>query len=138
MHFTITNTARLKKKRKDLRKKQTDVEKLLWLNLRNKQLNSIKFYRQYSIGPYILDFFCYEQKLAVELDGGQHSENDQSIYDEKRTQYLNRYGITLLRFWNNEVIINLDGVLDRISSFIIQRPLTPSFEEGELEVSKSL
>jgi very-short-patch-repair endonuclease len=71
----------------------------------------MKFFRQYSFGPYILDFYCPQKKLAVELDGGQHNQLDGREYDADRTNYLNVYGIEVVRFWNNEVLGNMDGVL---------------------------
>ena len=94
---------------KNLRKNATDVEMLLWAHLRNRRLGGYKFRRQAPVGSYIVDFICIEKKLVVELDGGQHQ--DQSDYDTKRTQYLNSCGLQVIRFWNNEVLENLDGVL---------------------------
>lgn len=74
-------------------------------------LEGHKFYRQYSIGPYIVDFYCYDKEVAIELDGGQHAESTQLIYDTNRTRFLNRQGIKVIRFWDNEVIKNTEGVL---------------------------
>lgn len=97
---------------KTLRKNQTDTEKYLWHSLRDRQLGGFKFRRQHAIANYIVDFVCLEQKLIVELDGGQHSE--QQHYDDERTRVLNAQGFKLLRFWNNEIFENLDGVLSVI------------------------
>jgi very-short-patch-repair endonuclease len=72
----------------------------------------MKFHRQYQIFPFIVDFCCLERRLIVELDGGQHSERHE--YDESRSQYLQRLGFTIIRFWNNEVVNDIDAVLERI------------------------
>jgi len=87
----------------------TDVERLLWQGLRGKQLNGNRFRRQHPIGTYITDFACIEAKIVIELDGGQHQE--QSEYDERRTAFLREHGWQVMRFWNNEVLKNIDGVL---------------------------
>ncbi len=107
---SIFNKPLLKLHRRELRKNSTDAEKKLWSKLRVKQLNGFKFYRQFSAGPYILDFYCSSRRLAVELDGGQHAENRQMIYDKKRTDYLLKNKIHLVRFWDNDVLVNIDGV----------------------------
>ncbi len=111
----ICNNLKLKQRRRDLRRDQTDAEKILWQKLRNRQLYGMKFFRQYSVGPYILDFYCPKSKLAIELDGGQHAEDDQRDYDEHRSEYLEAHGIEVIRFWNNEVLRNIDGVLSRVA-----------------------
>lgn len=121
----IYNEQKLRERRKGLRRNQTDAEKLLWNKLRGRQISGLKFYRQFSVGAYILDFFCPQIKLAVELDGGQHAEEENKEYDAIRTDYLKGIGIEVLRFWNNEVMKNIEGVLqvieERLNSF--QPPL---------------
>jgi very-short-patch-repair endonuclease len=97
---------------RQLRRDQTDAEKHLWQHLRASQIEGIKFKRQVPVAGYIADFLCVQAKLIVELDGGQHAE--QVSYDEARTLVLQQHGFTVLRFWNNEVFENLDGVLMRI------------------------
>ena len=92
-----------------LRENQTDVENKLWSQLRGRQLSGVKFRRQHPIGPFIVDFCCVERGLVVELDGGQHAELN--VGDEQRTKILERFGYRVLRFWNNEVLSNADGVL---------------------------
>jgi very-short-patch-repair endonuclease len=96
-----------------LRENQTDVENRLWAQLRSRQFGGVKFRRQHPIGPFIVDFCCVERGLVVELDGGQHAQR--SDMDERRTGVLERFGYRVLRFWDNEVLSNLDGVLERIS-----------------------
>jgi very-short-patch-repair endonuclease len=96
-----------------LRENQTDVENKLWSQLRGRQIGGVKFRRQHPIGPFIVDFCCVERGLVVELDGGQHAER--SAADERRTRVLERFGYRVLRFWDNEMLSNLDGVLERIS-----------------------
>jgi|SRR5665213_839727 len=97
---------------RELRRDQTDVERTLWFALRGRRLAGTKFRRQVPIGSYIVDFVCIEQKLIVELDGGQHG--DQTAYDDRRTDFLSREGYRVLRFWNNELVENFDGVLATI------------------------
>jgi very-short-patch-repair endonuclease len=94
-----------------LRRTQTDAEQKLWLRLRGRRLAGLKFRRQVSVVGFIADFLCDEAKLIVEVDGGQHADNEQ---DRSRTAELNAAGFEVLRFWNNEILQNLDGVLERI------------------------
>lgn len=102
----------LKTRSRILRKSQTDAERKLWSKLRRKQILDLKFYRQFSIGNYILDFYCPARKLAIELDGSQHMQ--QLEYDNNRLKYLQKQEITILRFWDNDVFKNIDGVLEKI------------------------
>lgn len=111
----LYNDKNLKEKRRVLRKSQTDAEKKLWQILRKKQINNLKFFRQYSVGQYILDFYCPAIRLAIEVDGSQHIENK---YDDNRTNYLRSENIFVLRFWNNDVLNNIDGVYKKIISVI--------------------
>jgi len=97
---------------KRLRSNMTDVEKKIWMQLRAKRFFGYKFYRQVPLGKYIPDFLCYEPKLIIELDGGQHAE--QINYDQKRDAFFKEQGFMILRFWNNEVMQNMDGVLSVI------------------------
>ena len=106
-------------KAKALRKNSTDLERILWQQLRNRQLNGYKFKRQVPIGNYVVDFLCSSTKLIVELDGGQHAE--QQSYDQKRTLYLESKGFKVIRFWNNEVLTNIDGVLEPLTLALSQR-----------------
>lgn len=107
--------------RKELRKNQTEVEKIVWSRIRSRQICNSRFVRQYSVGPYILDFYCPKQRLAIELDGSQHGEEKNMEYDKDRNEYLKGVGIKTLRFWNNEVFNNLNSVLDRIYDEIQER-----------------
>jgi very-short-patch-repair endonuclease len=95
-----------------LRHNQTQAETRLWQALRMHQLKGIHFRRQHAIGPYIVDFVAPKHKLIIELDGSQHME--QQAYDAERTAYLESKGYRVLRFWNNEVMENKDGVLQII------------------------
>lgn len=117
---------------KKLRRNQTEAEKILWSLLRNNQLN-YKFRRQHPIDPYIVDFFCVELSLIIELDGGQHTEEA----DGKRSLYLEEQGFRMLRFWNNEVLKNREGVYQSICMTVAElsphpSPL-PAGEGGKLE-----
>ena len=107
------------KLQRKLRNAPTDAEHRLWQYLRNRQLEGCKFRRQHPFGDYILDFACLERKIVVELDGGQHADNLQ--YDNARTDYLERCGFQVLRFWNNEVFNNIEGVAEVILSTLAQR-----------------
>ena len=102
-----------------LRGDMTLVEHKLWHALRGKQVEH-RFRRQHPIGPYIADFACIDRRLVLELDGGQHQEQLQ--YDERRTVYLQSQGWHVLRFWNNEVMSNLDGVLARVVEYLDAPP----------------
>ena len=94
-----------------LRKDPTPAERRLWSRIRNDQLG-VTFRRQHAIGNYIPDFVCIEKKLILELDGSQHLE--QQEYDEERTKYLNSLGYKVVRFWNNDVMKDMDGVISAI------------------------
>jgi very-short-patch-repair endonuclease len=97
-----------------LRREPTEAERKLWRHLRNRQLAGTKFRRQQPFGPYVLDFYCAESKLAIELDGGQHAGPQGIDADRLRNEYLKREGLTVLRFWNNQVFEEFDGVLETI------------------------
>ncbi len=103
-------------KAKELRVNQTNAEGLLWHYLQNKQLDGHKFRRQQPIENYIVDFICLEKKLVIELDGGQHNQESSIKYDEKRTEFLKEAGFKVLRFWNDEIFKNMNGVLEVIYS----------------------
>ena len=97
---------------KTLRKRSTDAELLLWQRLKARRLEGIKFRRQQPIEDFIVDFLSFEKRLIIELDGGQHAEDRQK--DRERDRVLTEAGFKVLRFWNNDVLENLDGVLERI------------------------
>jgi very-short-patch-repair endonuclease len=99
------------RKARHLRREETDAERKLWSELRNRRLCGYKFTRQVPLGPYIVDFLCRSHRLVVELDGDQHAWSET---DAGRTAYLNRYGYSVLRFWNNEVFKETDEVLTTI------------------------
>jgi len=111
----LYNSEDLKERRRSLRRLQTDAERKLWQVLRGKQMEGARFVRQYSVGSYILDFYCPALRLAIEVDGSQHIDND---YDTKRTKYLKEKDITVIRFWNNDVLQNLNGVYEKIRSTV--------------------
>jgi very-short-patch-repair endonuclease len=91
-----------------LRGQQTDAERKLWFAVRDRRLDGFKFVRQEAIGPYIVDFVCREKNLIIEVDGGQHADNPRDVV---RDAYLAAEGYSVLRFWNNDVLANRDGVL---------------------------
>ncbi len=94
----------------------TDAEIMLWQKLRKRQICSCKFRKQSPIGRYIVDFVCNKKKLIIEIDGGQHAENEE--YDKQRTEWLESQGYTVVRFWNTDVLQNIDGVLESLISHL--------------------
>lgn len=97
-------------KARELRKNMTKQERLLWSFLRKNQFYGYKFLRQYPIGFYIVDFICREKKIIIEIDGGQHNQQKNTEYDLKRTKFLNSRGYKVIRFWNNDIDNNIEGV----------------------------
>jgi very-short-patch-repair endonuclease len=122
----------LKERRRELRKNQTEVEKRLWEELRGRRLNGFKFYRQYSIGPYVVDFYCSRFRLAIELDGKHHGESESFIYDQERERYFKSVNVQTVRFWNDVIMNDIDGVLERINVVISE-----SFDYKEAEPSSN-
>ena len=110
MNKHLCNDPTTKSKRRCLRKNATGAEQKLWSILRNRQMAGLKFFRQYSAGPYILDFYCPELRLAIEVDGGQHADLYGQEHDVHRDSYLTELDIRVIRFWNNDVLQNIDGV----------------------------
>lgn len=108
----------MKQLARTLRHNQTDAENLLWRHLRNQQLSGFKFRRQYWIENYIVDFVCIKQGIVIELDGGQHASNAILASDKKRTAFLESRGFKVLRFWNNEILANTEGVLEHVLSVL--------------------
>jgi len=106
---------------RQLRRLQTKPEYYLWQKLRNRQLEGVKFRRQVPIGNYIVDFVCFENKIIVEVDGGQHNRKTNKLYDNKRTLFLEYQGYIVLRFWNNEILENIDGVVNVIRARIVSQ-----------------
>ena len=121
-----------------LRKRMTDAERLLWRHLRNRELGGWKFRRQYPVGPFIVDFICVEKNVVIEVDGGQHAENEE--LDTQRSAYLNKMGYRVLRFWNNEVLQETEAVLEAIFAILASgkqnspspQPSPPLGERGNL------
>ena len=99
-------------KARELRRNQTEAERALWLQVCNRRLEGNKFRRQQPIGPYVVDFVCFEKKVIIELDGGQHSE--QIVYDTKRDAWLESQGYRVLRFWNNQLLGDIEAVLETL------------------------
>lgn len=99
---------------KKLRYESTEAEKLVWRYLRARRLDGLKFRRQHPIGGYIADFVCLENRIIIEIDGGQHANEKNK--DREREAWLKNQGFKVLRFWNNEVLENLEGILEVIRS----------------------
>ena len=100
------------KNARDLRSQMTEAERLLWQHLRKRQIGGLKFRRRHPVGRYVLDFVCLEVGLVIEVDGGQHGE--QQSYDQDRTEWLQQRGYRVLRFWNNEVLMDSEAVREVI------------------------
>jgi len=107
-------SAELIERSREMRHVSTPAEQTLWRYLRNRRMDELKFRRQHPIGRFILDFYCEDLKLAIEVDGSGHLESDQEQYDAVRTQALNDLGIQVLRFWNDDVLERTELVLDEI------------------------
>lgn len=124
---------------KDLRGGSTDTERILWSHIRAKRLEGLKFRRQHPIGKYIVDFICLERKVVVELDGGQHTEPEKKEYDSERDYWLKQEGYRVLRFWDNEVLLNTKGVLEVIRENCLEHPpLRPLPSREGMKINKSL
>ncbi len=108
------NLKALKEQRKALRNNATSAEAVLWAYLNKSQLEGRKFRRQHSVGGYILDFYCHQEQLAIELDGQHHFTPEGNLTDEERTAYLQAEGITVLRFENKMAFSHIEGVLEHI------------------------
>lgn len=109
-----------------MRRAMTDAEKKLWWHLRQIAMKDLHFRRQATIGPYFADFACHERRLVIEVDGGQHNEMSRATADDRRTEFLHAHGYRMLRFWNNEVLGNIDGVMQIICAALrAPPPLTP-------------
>jgi very-short-patch-repair endonuclease len=113
---------------KSLRSNQTDAEQKLWYHLRAHRFMGLKFKRQKPMGRYIVDFVCIERQLIIEIDGGQHA--DQVAYDQQRDAWLRSQGYSVLRFWNNDVMQQMEGVLDKIHDALSPDP-SPASGRGE-------
>ena len=103
---------------KKLRQQSTPIEIKLWNRLRSRRFMGLKFRRQCPLGVYIVDFICIEKKLIIEIDGGQHNEDKQLDYDKRRTEFLNDLGYHVMRFWNNEVLLQFDAVMNQIYKYV--------------------
>jgi len=112
---------------RSLRKNSTDAERVLWGKLRAGRLEGLKFRRQQPIGDYIVDFVCFDRKVIIEADGGQHSETK----DAKRDNWLKAQGFVVLRFWNNDILKNIAGVLYVIQNTCHPPPNPLPSREGE-------
>jgi very-short-patch-repair endonuclease len=108
-----------------LRSNMTGPEARLWSRLRARQLQGLKFRRQHGIGPYIVDFYCPEQFLVVEVDGDSHAEMDQIVRDKQREQYLQSLGLRVIRYINDDIMKNLGGVLEDLAERISSRLTSP-------------
>jgi very-short-patch-repair endonuclease len=115
---------------KNLRKRPTEAEKLLWKHLKANQFEGFKFRRQQPIDNYIVDFVCFVNRVVIEVDGGQHAIEKEK--DIERDNYLKKHGFKILRFWNNDVLANISGVLEVIRRNCLSHPpLTPPVKGGE-------
>lgn len=118
--------ARARKLRADM----TEPEKKLWEALRRKHIGGLRFRRQYPLGPYFADFVCLPARLVVEVDGSQHANTKQSAHDLRRTEWLQGENFRVLRFWNVDVLQNLDGVLEVIDAAIRKNPPPDARTQG--------
>lgn len=117
----IFNKSTQLKQRRHLRKNATPAEQKLWSRLRAKQLDGLKFRRQYSVDQFILDFYCPSAKLAIELDGESHFYPEEQKRDSERDRQIRSYGIEIIRFLNSDIYENLDFVLEKILELAQER-----------------
>ena len=117
---------------KALRKRQTKAEGLLWKHLKARQLNGVKFRRQQPVGSYIVDFVSFEQKIVIEIDGGQHIKRKD--YDVKRDAWFQKKGFRVLRFWNSELFQDTEGVLEVIRRNTLPGPSRQGRGEGGIGI----
>jgi very-short-patch-repair endonuclease len=115
---TVFNTSNVKGRRKLLRRTMPETEIILWSQLKNRQISGIKFRRQYSVGRYVVDFYCAKKKLAIEIDGDSHYIFKSPERDEVRQKWIEQFGIRFLRFTNDDVRKNLYSVLNTIEEAI--------------------
>lgn len=121
--------SRLTSLARNLRQNQTEAEQKLWFELRNRRFLGLKFRRQVAIEGYIADFMCVEQGVIIELDGGQHTEAED--HDRERSDVLESRGFIVKRYWNNDVLVNMDAVLADLKETL--NPLTPTLSPWERE-----
>jgi very-short-patch-repair endonuclease len=126
----IFNRAREKEKRRELRNDMTNAERLLWKRIRRRQIRNKRFLRQFSVGKYIIDFYCPEIRLAVEVDGDTHSSDEEIESDKNRQTEIENFGISFLRFKNEEIFRNIEKVILRLETVIDATPLIPPFAEA--------
>ena len=112
---------------REMRGRMTDAEALLWMMLRNRRIAGAKFRRQHPVGRYILDYYCLEKKLGIELDGGQHGEAVK--YDRHRDSWLLTQGIHMLRFWNNQMLTETEAVMEVIYQVVVGTETNRSVNE---------
>ena len=108
-----------------LRSDMTGPETRLWAKLRARQLRGLKFRRQHGIGPYIVDFYCPEQSLVIEVDGDSHADADQMLKDQLRDRYLQSLGLRVIRYFNDDIVKNLDGVLEDLAEKLSSGSTSP-------------
>jgi very-short-patch-repair endonuclease len=126
---TLTSHARR------LRRNQTDAERVLWRHLRGRQVNGFKFRRQYPLGPFIVDVCCFERRLVVELDGGQHAQR--TDHDARRTAYLNHIGYQVLRYWDHDVLADPEAVAEDILRALEEAPSPfPLLRERKFDIGE--
>ena len=115
-----------------LRSHMTGPETRLWSRLRARQLQGLKFRRQHGIGPYIVDFYCPEQSLVIEVDGDSHADADQIVRDQLRDKYFQSLGLRVIRYFNDDIVKNLAGVLEDLAEKLAsgRPPLAPPYEGG--------
>ncbi|MCH2015049.1 endonuclease domain-containing protein [Acinetobacter ursingii] len=116
---------------RNMRKNPTEAEHFMWQILRARKFAGFKFRRQHVIEPYIVDFYCHELKLDIELDGSQHNQTQIKAYDQKRTNHLEAQNIRVLRFWNNEILQQPEQVLNRLWHVVHERASQQNRESHE-------
>ncbi|KKQ77676.1 MAG: hypothetical protein A3A96_01160 [Candidatus Zambryskibacteria bacterium RIFCSPLOWO2_01_FULL_39_39] len=114
----LYNHKSLRDRRRDLRNNQTSAEKLLWKYISHDKILGLRFLRQYSVGPYVLDFYCSKIRLGIEVDGEIHNKEERKVYDQDRDKYLRNLDVDTIRFWNDDVLNDIKSVLDKLQNKI--------------------
>ena len=114
----LYNHKSLRDRRRDLRNNQTSAEKLLWKYISHDKILGLSFLRQYSVGPYVLDFYCSKIRLGIEVDGEIHNKEERKVYDQDRDKYLRNLDVDTIRFWNDDVLNDIKSVLDKLQNKI--------------------
>lgn len=133
----LYNDPEYKQRRRKLRNDPTPAEVTLWHRLRARQFHGLKFRRQQGIGAFVVDFFCYKLRLAIEIDGDSHGDHEARRYDKNRDHFIRSYGITIVRLTNNDVMRNLNGVMMYLEKYLPPRLISEYSSKQDTAASQT-